>query len=97
MDEVKKEELPDDIHRRIFVFERASQFELLSRNKNTYMWVSPVPENLLERYRLVQKKCQENGKIYQDVLMYRRGYKLTELDKRFIEQLRQAKQEAFAL
>ena len=97
VDEVKKEELPDDIHRRIFVFERASQFELLSRNRNTYMWVSPVPENLLERYGLVQKKCQENGKIYQDVLMYRRGYKLTALAKRFIEQLRQAKQEAFAL
>ena len=37
---VKKEELPDDIDRRIFVFERASQFELLAGNLSAYMWVS---------------------------------------------------------
>ena len=47
---VKKEELPDDMDRRIFVFERASQFELLSQNHETFMWLSPVPQTLLDRY-----------------------------------------------
>ena len=37
LSEVKKEELPDNSQRRIFVFERASQFELLSRNPDTFM------------------------------------------------------------
>ena len=42
--EVRKEELSEISSRRIFVFERASQFELLSENPETYMWVSPVPK-----------------------------------------------------
>ncbi|MBR6513584.1 MAG: LysR family transcriptional regulator [Clostridia bacterium] len=79
-----KEELPDDVERRIYVFERASQFELLNRNKDTFMWVSPIPDDLLDRYGLVQKRCVDNTKVYRDVLIYREGYKLTELDKAFI-------------
>lgn len=88
---VMKEELPDNIERRIFIFERASQFDLLSKNKETFMWVSPVPDSLIERYGLVQKKCVENKKIYRDVLIYRNGYKLTDLDRRFIEELKESK------
>jgi hypothetical protein len=87
MAKVRKEELPDNIERRIFIFERASQFDLLSRNPQTFMWVSPVPKELLDKYDLVQKKCVDNKKIYKDVLIYRTGYKLTELDKQFITAL----------
>ena len=60
LSEVKKEELPDNSQRRIFVFERASQFELLSRNSDTFMWVSPIPQELLDRYGLIQRVCPEN-------------------------------------
>lgn len=84
---VMKEELPDNIDRRIFIFERASQFDLLSKNPETFMWVSPVPQSLLDRYNLVQKKCIDNKKIYKDLLIYRNGYKLTELDRKFITAL----------
>ena len=88
---VIKEELPDNIERRIFIFERASQFDLLSKNNETFMWVSPVPDSLINRYGLVQKKCVDNRKIYRDVLIYRNGYKLTDLDRRFIAELSEAK------
>ena len=88
---VVKEELSDDIDRRIFVFERTSQFELLSRNLETFMWVSPIPKSLLERYDLVQKECSENRKIYKDLLIYKNGYKLSKLDKEFITQLCESK------
>lgn len=89
---VKKSELPNDINKRIFVFERASQFELLASNINTYMWVSPVPEDLLKRYGLVQRKCVDNNRVYRDILIYRDDYKLTELDKKFIASLTKSKQ-----
>lgn len=89
---VKKSELPDDINKRIFVFERASQFELLASNINMYMWVSPVPEDLLKRYGLVQRRCVDNNRVYRDILIYRDDYKLTELDKKFIASLTKAKQ-----
>lgn len=88
---VVKEELPDNIDRRIFIFERASQFELLANNSDTFMWVSPVPDELLKRYNLVQKKCIDNQKIYKDVLVYKNGYKLTNLDREFITALCEAK------
>ena len=84
---VVKSELPDNIDRRIFIFERASQFDLLSQNPETFMWVSPAPPSVLERYNLVQKKCVDNKKVYKDVLIYKSGYKLTELDKKFITAL----------
>ena len=91
LSKVVKEELPDNIERRIFIFERASQFDLLEKNPETFMWVSPVPQSLLDKYGLVQKKCIQNEKIYKDVLIYKKGYKLTELDKRFIEEVSKAK------
>lgn len=93
--QVKKYELSDDIRKRIFVFERASQFEILSQNPDTFMWVSHIPESLLKRYGLIQKKCKENTKIYKDVLIRKKGYKLTELDSLFITELCKAKRENF--
>ncbi len=95
MSKVIKEELPDNIDRRIYIFERASQFDLLEKNPETFMWVSPVPENLLKKYDLVQKNCVENKKLYKDVLIYKKGYKLSELDRRFITQLCDTKRKIF--
>ena len=91
LSKVVKEELPDNINRRIFIFERASQFDLLSINPETFMWVSSAPEALLKRYNLVQKKCGDNKKVYKDVLIYKNGYKLTKLDRQFITALCESK------
>ena len=88
---VKKEELPDGIKRHIFVFEHEIQFELLTENPQTFMWVSPVPDKLLRRYDLVQKICPDNTRIYQDVLIYRKGYTLSEFDRQFIDEVRASK------
>lgn len=91
LSKVIKEELPDNVERRIFIYERASQFELLSKNTETFMWVSPIPRDLLERYNLVQKKCVSNKRVYRDVLIYRKDYKLSELDRQFITELCESK------
>lgn len=82
-----KEELPDNINRHIFVFERASQFDILSQNTDSFMWVSPASKRILDKYDLIQKKCVDNNKIYKDILIYRSNYKLSELDKLFITDL----------
>lgn len=88
---VRKEELPDDIDKRIFVFERSSQFELLSENTNTFMWVSAAPQKILDRYGLIQKSCPDNTRLYKDVLVHRKDYKLNELDNMFITELTNSK------
>lgn len=90
-----KEDFPDDIKRRIFVFERASQFDLLSENRETFMWVTPALEKVLNRYNLVQRKCEGNKKIYKDLLIYRNGYKFSALDKKFLEALKESRDAHF--
>jgi DNA-binding transcriptional LysR family regulator len=87
MSKVFREELPDKVAQRIFVFERASQFDLLSENPKTFMWVSPASQIILDRYNLVQRVCEGNKKTYKDVLIYHKGYRLTRLDKDFITAL----------
>lgn len=91
LSKVIKEELPDNINRRIFIFERASQFDLLTTNPETFMWVSPTPQKLLERLNLVQRKCEDNKKVYKDVLIFKDGYKLSRLDRQFITELCETK------
>ena len=90
--EVKKEELPQT-ERRIFVFERGSQFDLLVNNRETYMWVSPIPDAMLARYHLVQRECPENSRRYLDVLIYREDLRLSETDRLFLDELEKAKSE----
>ncbi len=87
LSKVIKEELPNNTARRIFVYERASQFDVLAGNNEAFMWVSPVSEKVLERYELVSRSCLENKKVYRDVLIYRNGYKLSKLDNEFITKL----------
>ncbi len=90
--DVKKAELSEFVDKRIFVFERGSQFQLLEEVPNTFMWVSPMPKDLLDKYSLTEVKCSGNNKIYKDVLIYRKNYVLSELDDKFIDSLKKAKE-----
>jgi len=89
--DIKKEELSEITDKHIFVYERGSQFSILERVENSYMWVSPMPIELCDKYNLVQRHCEENNKKYYDVLVYKEDYKLTALDKKFIEEVKKAK------
>lgn len=57
--------------KKIYIYERGSQFELLSQINESYMWVSPIPEEILIRHQLVQKKCVDEKHIYRDMLIKR--------------------------
>lgn len=87
---VKQDELDKNISRRIFVFERASQFDLLSKNNETFMWVSLVPDKVLERYNLVNRGCENDRPVYRDMLVYKNDYTLSELDLAFIEEIKES-------
>ena len=87
---VVREELAETTDHRIFVFERGSQFNLLAENPETFMWVSPVPQKELDRFGLVEKQCAENNKRYRDLLVWRNGYVFSELDQRFVSELRES-------
>lgn len=84
---LKRTDELDNAERKIYVFERASQFDLLSENPETFMWVSPIPGNILNKHGLVQKYCPENSRMFRDVLIHKKDYKLSELDKAFITEV----------
>jgi len=91
--EIKKAELPERLNKRIYVFDRCSQFDLLCESPITYMWTSPIPQKLIERYSLVQRSCGVASRKYKDLLIYRNNYQFSELDTKFLEELEKSKQE----
>lgn len=79
--------------KRIYVYERCSQFDMLSNIPKTYMWVSPIPDSFLKLYELVQRKCHTANHKYKDLLICPKGYGFTAIDRKFIDQLYASKNE----
>ncbi len=71
----------------ICIYERGSQFDLLTNVLTTYMWVSPIPPEMLARYQLVQKSVAIKDNHYRDVLIYPNAYQMTDTDRKFLSHL----------
>ena len=74
----------------IAIYERGSQLELLERVSLAYMWVSPVPQEVLKRFDLTQRRCITPNNSHKDFLIYRNDYEFSYEDKLFIEKLHTA-------
>ncbi len=83
----ENETVQTSVMQKIFVFDRAVEYDILRENPQVFMWTTPVSQRLLDRYGLVQKKCTSPEKCCKDMLIYRNGYKLTRLDSAFITAL----------
>lgn len=81
-------ENPTALKQKIYVYERYNQFELLESIPTSYMWTSPIPDSILNRYGLLQRKCYHVERPYKDVLIFPKGYKWNELDRKFIEKVK---------
>ena len=92
--DAKRTSNDDFSDKHIHVFERSSQFTLLDANPNTYMWVSPIPKELLDAYHLVQRPAF-GAMEYTDVLIYRKDYQLTPFDETFLAALRKKRAQLF--
>ena len=79
-----KKSVTSSKNKRIHIYERGNQFELLNEIETSYIWTSPVPEDYLKRYDLQMVSSDKSGRIYKDVLVYPKEYKFTELDKSFM-------------
>ncbi len=83
-------EIPENVNsrKRIHVYERGSQFALLQGIPETYMWVSPMPQEILDRYHLLQKECRWQKRVLRDVLVYPDRHLLRKEELEFIEELK---------
>ena len=75
----------------IYVYERGSQFDLLTNVPTTYMWVSPIPQKLLDKLQLVQRICRAEDNLYKDVMIFREDYHITEHDRLFQNKIYESK------
>ncbi len=73
-------------NKRILVNSRAMQFDVLRKNPKSYMWVSPLPQEVLSVNGLVQRKCK-SGSQFKDILISRAGYRFSKLDRAFLDKL----------
>ena len=85
-----RELMQNDANRKdIAVYERESQFELLRNIHTTYMWTSPTPDSILNTMPLLQKRCNVEDNNYKDVIICRKGYKLSQQEKLFVEKVKE--------
>lgn len=77
----------------IYIYERGSQFEILSTVPNTYMWVSPVPQHILDKYDLVQMRCGAYAKYMKDVMIFKENHIPKKGEKEFFDILREKTRE----
>ena len=75
------------VQNRIYVFERGSQMSLLQTNVDTYMWVAPMPERILEQNGLILKRCTDMKRRYRDVLICQKCYEMTAYDLAFYNEV----------
>ncbi len=79
--------------KRIYLYERGSQFDFLSNVPTTYMWVSPLPQKLLDQHGLVQIPCPDNRFAYHDLLIYHEDYPFSGYAEQFYNVLLRTKDE----
>ena len=55
------------------------------------MWVSPIPQKLLDKLQLVQRICRAEDNLYKDVMIFREDYHITEHDRLFQKKIYESK------
>ena len=75
----------------IFVYDRATAMEFLSALPQAYMLTAPTRVQLLEKYGLTQKKCEIPNERCRDVFVFQKGYKFSDIERRFIDILSETK------
>lgn len=78
----------------ISIFERGSQFDFLRDIPGAFMLISPLPQDTLDLYGLVQAKLSENEiGLFEDLMIMRWDHHHTDFINRFIEQVNEVERE----
>lgn len=76
-----------DKNRRIYLYDRGSQFDLLRNMTTTYMWGSPLPLETRNIYQLTHRRCSDHLTRFKDILVYRSDYQFTAYAIQFLDVL----------
>lgn len=73
----------------INIYDRGSQIDILQRVEGTFMWVSPIPIDFLNKHNLVVRPCSLAAENYKDMIIYREEHHLEKYEKLFIKSAKQ--------
>ena len=85
--QVPEQEAQVGTDRKIHVYDSMGQLAMLRQIPGTFMMVYPLEDELLERYGLVQKRVTDFAEPCRDVLVYKKDYHFSALDKLFLKEL----------
>ncbi len=77
-----RDELHDHVQKCIHADDRLIQYELISENTNLFMISPKLSESIKKRYDLIEIEYTDS-RVYKDILIYREGHKLSNLEKDF--------------
>ncbi len=91
---VRKNELLDDVDKHVFVFERGAKWICFARPKGVYVGLT---HSLRDCWICTAWCAALSGEreTYQDVLIYKKEYAFTDLDRQFIETLKRVKEQTW--
>lgn len=86
---------PEDIkvNKEIRLCEGLSALEILKKLPEAFMWSPPISMQLLDKYRLVQRKCHIDNNMFKDVLIYHTDYSFTDRDRKLLKKIYDIKNE----
>ncbi|MBW9158178.1 LysR family transcriptional regulator [Clostridium tagluense] len=74
--------------KRIYVYERGSQFDLLQRVKGSFMWVSQIPQDVLDRQNMILRKSSASSLVNKDIIIYKKNHVFTTYEKLFVDMVK---------
>lgn len=86
-------DIPYEPKKRIYIFERGSQFDILRRVENTFMWASPIPQDFLDMNQLTLRETDFDKGLYKDALIYNSDYDLNRFENNFVQTIKNSIQQ----
>ncbi len=86
--EINKNEGMTSPAKRIYVYDRGSQLELLRHTPGTYLWVAPIPQEILDGHNLVLRHCGAANMVNRDMVVYPKAQPPTGLCAELIAEMR---------
>ena len=91
IDNAKTHEYKDavDGKKRIFLYDRASMYDVLQHDRCAYAFISPPSAHFYERFSLNVRPLSGKSPLFRDAFIWRREYHLTATDRRFAQMLKE--------
>lgn len=71
----------------IYIYDRSSQFDILEKVNGTYLWASPIPDEILDRHDLISRPCSLRAHTV-DLIIYSHKDDLTSIELDLINNLK---------